>query len=107
MKTYKQLIEEISSHRVIDIPHSLRHPVERTYAKSYRRIEAQIEQYYRTSEQSDLREAMRLALRQIETMDDDIIKLKLAREHEARRARYKLASINQIKKEREQGDEDI
>jgi hypothetical protein len=107
MKTYRQLIEEISSHRVIDMPHSLRHPVERTYAKSYRRIEAQIEQYHRTGEQSDLREAMRLALRQIETMDDDIIKLKLAHEHEARRARYKLASITQIKKEREQGDEDI
>ena len=49
---------------------------------------------------------MRLALRQIETMDDDIIKLKLAHEHEARRARYKLASITQIKKERE-ADEDV
>lgn len=106
MSKYQKLLEEVSQHNRVDLPHSLSHPVERRYAKQYRRIEATLEQYHRSNDVADLREALRLALRQIETMDDDIIRLNLEHEHEKRRANHKLASIKQIKKERD-ADEEI
>ena len=103
-KTFKELIEEVNEFDRIPVPDGLRFPPTREYRKMLQQIVSQVDSYHRNKEEDELKRTTTLALRFIETLMNDITEKRLAHQHEVRLLKSKLASLIQVKKEKDKND---
>jgi len=107
-KGFNKLIEEVREFDRVRIPDNVRYPVERTYKRLLEQIVRQIESYHRTKDTDQLKRSLELSLNLIDSMSDAMVRTRLANEHEVRSLKSKLASLVQIKKDKEVSpDEDL
>lgn len=107
-KGFNKLIEEVREFDRVRIPDNVRYPVERTYKRLLEQIVRQIESYHRTKDTDQLKRSLELSLNLIDQMSDAMVRTRLANEHEVRSLKSKLASLVQIKKDKEVSpDEDL
>ena len=107
-KGFNKLIEEVREFDRVRIPDNVRYPVERTYKRLLEQIVRQIESYHRTKDTDQLKRSLELSLNLIDSMSDALVRTRLANEHEVRSLKSKLASLVQIKKDKEVSpDEDL
>ena len=100
----KELWEQVVEADRIPIPDALKYPTQREYRKSLQQIVSQLDAYHRTKDEDDLKRAATLTLRMIETLLDDMTGQKLAHQHEVRLLKSKMASLIQVKKEKDRTD---
>ena len=102
---FKELLEEVSEYDRIPIPDGLRFPPTREYRKTLQQIVSQVDSYHRTKEEDELKRTTTLTLRFIETLMNDMTEQRLSHQHELRLLKAKLASLIQVKKEKDKTDD--
>ncbi|MDA9920308.1 hypothetical protein N9D87_02470 [bacterium] len=99
--SYSKLLEEIQERDRVRIPDNIRYPVDRTYKKFFDGIVREIDGYHRTKDIEILKRSLHLSLQLLHQMSDDITQTKLDNAHELRKLKSHLASMKQVKKEKE------
>ena len=98
---FKKLMEEVREYDRVRIPDNVRYPVDKTYRKLFDGIVSEIDGYHRTKDTDQMKRSLHLSLQLIHQMQDDLIQTKLNNAHELRQLKSKIASMQQVKKDRE------
>ena len=96
--SYRQLLEEVSQHERIHIPDNVRFPIKSPYQKLLGQIVREVDGYHRTKDNDQLKRSLELSLSLLNQMAEDIVRTRLANEHEKRLLKSKLSSLVAIKK---------
>lgn len=105
MMSFKELLEEVAEFDRISIPDGLRFGDHGKYRKFLAQVVSQLDTYHRTKETDDLKRTVTLSFRIIEMMKDDLVEQRLMYQHEIRLLKAKLASVIQVKKEKDKNDD--
>ena len=96
--TYRQLLEEVADYDRVQIPDNVRFPIKSPYQKLLGQIVREVDGYHRTKDNDQLKRSLELSLSLLNQMAEDIVRTRLANEHEKRLLKSKLSSLVAIKK---------
>ena len=105
--TYRQLLEEVSEHDRVQIPDNVRFPIKSPYQKLLGQIVREADGYHRTKDNDQLKRSLELSLSLLNQMAEDIVRTRLANEHEKRLLKSKLSSVRSIKGTEDLSDEEV
>lgn len=105
--TYRQLLEEVSEHDRVQIPDNVRFPIKSPYQKLLGQIVREVDGYHRTKDNDQLKRSLELSLSLLNQMAEDIVRTRLANEHEKRLLKSKLSSVPSIKGTEDLSDEEV
>ena len=95
---YRQLLEEVAEYDRVQIPDNVRYPIKSPYQKLLGQIVREVDGYHRTKDNDQLKRSLELSLSLLNQMAEDIVRTRLANEHEKRLLKSKLSSLVAIKK---------
>ena len=95
---YRHLLEQVSDHDRVQIPDNVRFPIKSPYQKLFAQIVREIDSYHRAKDTDQLKRSLELSLSLLNQMAEDIVRTRLANEHEKRLLKSKLSSLVAIKK---------
>jgi hypothetical protein len=96
--TYRQLLEEVADYDRVQIPDNVRFPIKSPYQKLLGQIVREVDGYHRTKDNDQLKRSLELSLSLLNQMAEDIVRTRLANEHEKRLLKSKMSSLVAIKK---------
>ena len=105
--SYRQLLEEVSQHERIHIPDNVRFPIKSPYQKLLGQIVREVDGYHRAKDTDQLKRSLELSLSLLNQMSEDIVRTRLANEHEKRLLKSKLSSLRSINEPKPTDNEDI
>ena len=104
---YRQLLEEVAEYDRVQIPDNVRYPIKSPYQKLLGQIVREVDGYHRTKDNDQLKRSLELSLSLLNQMAEDIVRTRLANEHEKRLLKSKLSSVRSIKGTEDLSDEEV